>query len=195
VRENRGLMRLLEEDIEKAAQTIPMPKEVPAEIKALIDAVLGGFNSKDSALCNSAFGGDVVIVDGMAPYRWTRPNAQGRWFADAEEWAHDLGVTDENIAYDRIVHAEVVGAHGYLVLSATLSFALKGQRGSRRGILTFTFAKQGDSPSSSAGAKSALTFGLSTDFLLLPGDSMSAQATMSAPAIGRMPSHLDRPFT
>ena len=88
-----------------AAQTIPMPKEVPAEIRALIDAVLGGFNSRDSALYNSAFGGDVVIVDGMAPYRWTGLNAQGRWFADAEEWAHDLDVTDENIVYDRIVQA------------------------------------------------------------------------------------------
>src|SRR5438874_2473723 len=50
-------------------------------------------------------------------------------------------------------------------------------------------------PLSSAGAKSELTFGLSADFLLLPGDSMSAQATMSALATGRMPSHLDRPFT
>ena len=127
-----------------AAQTIPMPKEVPAEIKSLIDAVLGGFNSKDSALYNSAFGGDVVIIDGMAPYRWTGPKAQGRWFADAEKWAHELGVADENIAYDRIVHAEVVDAHAYIVLSATLSFAFKGQRGSRRGILTFTFAKHGD---------------------------------------------------
>lgn len=120
-----------------------MPEEA-AEIKALIDAVLGGFNSKNSARYNSAFGGDVVIVDGMAPYRWTGPNAQGRWFADAEEWAHELGVTDENIAYDRIVHVEVVGTHAYVVLSATLSFSLKGQRGNRRGILTFTFAKQGE---------------------------------------------------
>jgi ketosteroid isomerase-like protein len=121
-----------------------MPSEPPAEIKALIDKVLGGFNSKDSALYNSAFGGDVVIVDGMTPYRWTGPNARGRWFADAEKWAHDLGVTDENIAYDRIVRADVVDTHAYVVLSATLSFTLKGQRGSRLGILTFTLAKHDD---------------------------------------------------
>jgi hypothetical protein len=76
----------------------------------------------------------------MAPYRWTGPNAQGRWFADAEEWAHDLGVTDEKFAYDRIVRADVVDTHAYVVLSATLSFTLNGQRGSRLGILTFTLA-------------------------------------------------------
>jgi hypothetical protein len=33
-----------------AAQPITMPKEPPAEIKALIDTVLGGFNNKDSVL-------------------------------------------------------------------------------------------------------------------------------------------------
>ena len=116
-----------------AAQSMPMPNEPPAEIKALIDKALGGFNSRDSALYNSAFGGDVVIVDGMAPYRWTGQNAQGRWFADAEKWAHDLGVADETIAYDRVVRADVVGTHAYVVLSAKLSFTLKGRPDSRLG--------------------------------------------------------------
>jgi ketosteroid isomerase-like protein len=127
-----------------AVQPISTPTEAPAEIKVLIDKALGGFNRKDSALYSSAFGADVVIVDGMAPYRWTGPNAQGRWFADAEKWAHELGVAGENIAYDRIVRADVVDTHAYVVLSANLSFTLKGQRASRLGILTFTLAKQGD---------------------------------------------------
>jgi ketosteroid isomerase-like protein len=127
-----------------AAQPIFTPTETPAEIKALIDKALGGFNRKDSALYNSAFSGDAVIVDGMAPYRWTGPNAQGRWFADAEKWAHELGVADENITYDRIVRADVVDTHAYVVLSAMLSFTIKSQHARRPGILTFTLAKQGD---------------------------------------------------
>jgi hypothetical protein len=61
-----------------------MQNEPPSEIKALIDKVLEGFNSKNASLYESAFGGEVVIIDGIAPYRWTGPNAQGRWFADAE---------------------------------------------------------------------------------------------------------------
>jgi ketosteroid isomerase-like protein len=126
-----------------AAQPISMPNEPPAEIKALIDTVLGGFNSKDSALYNSAFGEDVVVIDGIAPYRWTGPNAQARWFSDAEKWVHDFGVENETIVWDRIVHATVVGTYAYVVLSATLFFNLKGgQSGSRLGILTFTLAKQ-----------------------------------------------------
>jgi len=127
-----------------AAQPISAPTQIPTEIKAVIDKVLGGFNSKDSAMYNGAFSSDAVVVDGMAPYRWTGANAQGRWFADAEKWAHDLGVADENISYDRFVRADVVGTHAYVALSANLSFTIKGQRASRLGILTFTLAKQGD---------------------------------------------------
>lgn len=121
-----------------------MQNEPPDEIKALIQMLLDGFNSKNAALYESAFGGEVVIIDGIAPYRWTGPNAHGRWFADAGSWAHELGVANETIVYDSIVHNQIDGAHAYAVLSATLSFALKGQRASRRGVLTFTFGKQAD---------------------------------------------------
>jgi ketosteroid isomerase-like protein len=127
-----------------AAQPIPVPYEPPGEIKTLIETELGGFNKKDAALYSSAFAADAVVIDGIAPYRWTGPNAHGRWFSDAERWVHDFGVENETIVCDSIIHAAVVGTHAYVVLSATLSFTLKGQSGSRPGILTFTFAKQGD---------------------------------------------------
>ena len=128
-----------------AAQPISRPNEPPTEIKAVIDTVLSGFNKKDSALYNNAFSRDAVIIDGIAPYRWTGPNAPARWFSDAEKWLHDLGVENEKIACDRIAHSAVVGTNAYVVLSATLSFSLTGgQASSRQGTLTFTFAKQGD---------------------------------------------------
>ncbi|HYK65071.1 MAG TPA: hypothetical protein VEY94_09000 [Patescibacteria group bacterium] len=121
-----------------------MPNQLAAEIKTVIDTALGAFNSKKATVFNSTFGGDVVIVDGMAPYRWTGPNAQGRWFADAEKWAHQLDVTSENIAYDKVVHAEVIGQRAYVVLSATLSFMLKGKPGARKGTLVYILARQGN---------------------------------------------------
>src|SRR6516165_984505 len=102
-----------------AAQPIPIPNEPPAEIKAVIDKALDGFNSKDSALYTNAFSGDAVVIDGIAPYRWSGSNAPARWFSDGEKWAHDLGVENETIACDRITHASVVGTHAYVVLSAT----------------------------------------------------------------------------
>ena len=122
-----------------------VPSKLPAEIKVLIDAVLGGFNAMDSVRYSSAFSGDAVIIDGIAPYRWTGPNAPARWFSDGEKWVHDFGVVNENIVCDRTVHASIARTHAYVVLSGSLSFNLKGgQSGSKPGILTFTFAKQGD---------------------------------------------------
>jgi ketosteroid isomerase-like protein len=122
-----------------------MPSELPSEIKVLIDKVVGGFNNKDSALYNSAFGGDAVVIDGIAPYRWTGSNAQARWLSDASKWLHDFGIENETLVCEKIVHAAVVGAHAYVVVSATLHLKLKaGQSGSRAGMLTFTFEKQGE---------------------------------------------------
>ena len=128
-----------------ATQAVSAQCEPPAEIQALIDTVLSGFNSKNSARYTSAFGTDAIIIDGIAPYRWTGPNAAARWFSDGEKWLHEFGVESENIVCNQIVHAAVVGSHAYVVLSATLFFTLKaGQSDSKPGILTFTFSKQGD---------------------------------------------------
>ena len=96
-----------------AAQPIPMPNELPREIKVLIDNLIGGFNNKDFALYNSAFAGDAVVIDGIAPYRWTGSNAQDRWLSDALKWLHDFGVESENLVCDKIVHAAVVGTYAY----------------------------------------------------------------------------------
>ena len=68
-----------------------MPKELPAEISALINTALVAFNHKDSAAFKSTFGGDVVIVDGFAPFRWIGPGAAARWWDDAETWAKTGG--------------------------------------------------------------------------------------------------------
>ena len=122
-----------------------MPKEPPVEIKTLIDTALSAFNSKDSSLFNSTFGGEVVIVDGFAPYRWLGPNAQGRWWDDAERWAKDLGVENEHLSSQGILHWEVVGTRAYAVVSATLKITLgKGDPITRPGILTYNFVKLGE---------------------------------------------------
>ena len=75
----------------------------------------------------------------------TGPNAQARWISDAEKWLHDFGVESENLVCDKVVHGSVVGTYAYVVISATLHLKLKnGQIGSRPGLLTLTFAEQGE---------------------------------------------------
>ncbi len=78
------------------------PTEPPAEIMALINTVFDSFNRKDAAVFNSVFGGDVVIVDGFAPFRWIGPGAAARWWADAETWAKAGGVAKEHLFFEGI---------------------------------------------------------------------------------------------
>jgi len=46
-----------------------LPNEPPAEIKALIDAHINGFNTHDNDLFLGVFGDTAIIIDGIAPYR------------------------------------------------------------------------------------------------------------------------------
>jgi len=118
------------------------PKEPPAEITALIDTIFRAFNSKDSALLYSAYAGNLVVIDGFAPYRWIGPNAVAELWTDAEAWAKDLGVEKEHLAYDGMRAWGLVGNRAYASISATLTITLKtGDPIVRSGILTFTFAK------------------------------------------------------
>jgi ketosteroid isomerase-like protein len=122
-----------------------MPKEPPPEIMALINTSLDAFNRKDSAAFNSAYGGDVVIVDGFAPFRWIGPGAQARWWADCENWAKEGGVLKEHMSIEGIRYSDVSDDRAYAVLSATLTITPKaGEPIVRPGILVYTFARQGD---------------------------------------------------
>ena len=120
-------------------------KQPPAAIKALIEIALGAFNDKNLPVFTSTFADNVVIVDGFAPYRWLGPNAQDRWWADAEIWAKDLGVLGEHISIQEILHWQVVGTRAYAVISAILEITLrKGEPITRPGILTYTFVNLGE---------------------------------------------------
>ena len=121
-----------------------MAEESSMEIKAVIDRVLSSFNSKNANLFNSSFGGEVVIVDGFAPFRWIGPNAQERWWTEAERWGEELGVASEHLSVEKMLHCQVVGTRAYAVLSATLTIGLKkGEWIIRPGILIYTLIKVG----------------------------------------------------
>jgi ketosteroid isomerase-like protein len=118
------------------------PNALPAEIIALIDTVFKAFNNKDSDLLHSVYAGNVVVVDGFAPYRWTGPNALAEWWADTEKWAKEGGVEKEHLAYNGMPAWGLSGSRAYASISATLTITLKkGTSITRPGILAFTFAK------------------------------------------------------
>lgn len=104
-----------------------MSQEARNEIIALINTALDAFNRKDSETFKSVYGGDIVIVDGFAPFRWIGPGAQDKWWADAENWGKVGGVVKEHIAFEGIRCCEVIDTRAYATLSATLTITLKAR--------------------------------------------------------------------
>ena len=51
-----------------------MTTKPPAAIQALIDAHINGFNAQDNELFLSVFGDTAIIIDGIAPCRWLKPD-------------------------------------------------------------------------------------------------------------------------
>jgi len=123
------------------AHPVSVPNEPPAEIKALIDAHIYGFNTRDNDLFLGVFGDTAIIMDGIAPYRWLNPNAPGNWLADVERWRESLGVTKEHLSYE-MGFWNVEGSSAYAVVSGTLTVTIKSQSIVRTGTLAYTFANR-----------------------------------------------------
>ena len=118
-----------------------MSSKPPAEIQALIEAHINGFNTQDNDLFVGVFGDTAIIIDGIAPYRWLNPNAPANWLADVAKWRADLGVTYEHLSYE-MGFWNVEGSSAYAVISGTLTVTIKGQSVVRTGTLAYTFANR-----------------------------------------------------
>lgn len=120
-----------------------MTNKPPAEIQNLIEKHIEGFNSQNIELFLEVFSDSVVIIDGIAPYRWLNPDAPAKWLADVEKWRADLGVTYEHLSYE-MGFWNVEGPYAYAVIAGTLTVTIKGQTAARNGTLAYTFSKHGE---------------------------------------------------
>ena len=122
-----------------AAQT----SNPPREIQTLIDNHINGFNAHNNELFLGVFGGDAIIIDGIAPYRWLNPNAPANWIADSDKWRKDLGVSYEHMSYE-MGFWNVEGSAAYAVIAGTFTVTIKGETVARTGTLAYTFSKHGE---------------------------------------------------
>jgi ketosteroid isomerase-like protein len=121
-----------------------MQKELPREVTALIARVFEAYSRKNFPLLKSVYRGNVVIVDGFAPFRWVGRNALDKWWTDVKRWVKAGGVEKEHLAYEAIRAWGLSGNRAYATVSATLTITLsQGKPIIRPGILTLTFARRG----------------------------------------------------
>jgi hypothetical protein len=114
----------------------------PAEIQALIETHIKGFNSQDVDRFRSVFGDTAIIIDGIAPYLVV-PHAPENWLADVEKWRENLGVTYEHLSYE-MGFWNVEGVSAYAVILGTLTITIKEQSVARSGALAYTFTNRNE---------------------------------------------------
>ena len=121
---------------------MPLADKPPAEIQALIESHIKGFNSQDNGLFLSVFGDTAIIIDGIAPYRWMNPDGPAKWLVDVEKWRAKFGVTQEHLGYE-LKFWNVEGSAAYAVVDGALTVTMKNQSVVRFGTLAYTFANRG----------------------------------------------------
>jgi hypothetical protein len=112
----------------------------PAELIALVESHVEGFNTHDDDRFLGVFGDDAIVIDGIAPYLWLNPDGPAKWLADVEKWRKDFGVTAERLDY-QLSFWNVEGSAAYVVVDGTLTVTMKDQTVVRKGTLAYTFSK------------------------------------------------------
>ena len=103
-----------------------MTNKPPAEIQTGLRSTSKVLTPRILSFSLEVFSDSVVIIDGIAPYRWLNPDAPAKWLADVEKWRADLGVTYEHLSYE-MGFWNVEGPYAYAVIAGTLTVTIKGQ--------------------------------------------------------------------
>jgi SnoaL-like protein len=119
------------------AQT-PDP-QVTAPIQKFIDA----FNKGDiaGASATHAKEADLVILDEVAPYVWTGPQAFDKWLGDLGSESKKNGITDQKVTIGAPTRVETNGAAAYVIVPTVYTFKQKGVSMRERAQMTFALRK------------------------------------------------------
>lgn len=102
-----------------------------AAVRQYVDAFNNGDQKGQAAACADP----MQILDGMSPHVWQGPTAAHDWWRDVLTEGEHLGATGYQIALDEPRHVDVNGDYAYVVVPATMTFDLRGNRVTQTGSL------------------------------------------------------------
>ena len=114
---------------------VPSSDDPMAAVRRYIEA----FNNGDPIAMAAACADPMQILDGMSPHMWQGPTASDEWYADVLTEGEHLGASGYHISLDEPRHVDATDEHAYVVVPATMTFDLKGNRLTQTGAL-FTVA-------------------------------------------------------
>jgi ketosteroid isomerase-like protein len=104
-------------------------------VRQYIDA----FNKGDVKAMATCFAVPGSILDGLAPHVWHGPTACEDWYRDVLVAGEHEGATDYSVTIGTPLHANVTGDSAYVVVPATMTFKVHGERVTQAGAV-FTVA-------------------------------------------------------
>jgi ketosteroid isomerase-like protein len=104
-------------------------------VRRYIDA----FNSGDAKAMASCFAETATILDGMPPHLWHGSTASDDWYRDVLAEGKHAQARGYLVTLGTPLHSNVTGDSAYVVVPATMSFDLRGERVTQTGAL-FTVA-------------------------------------------------------
>jgi ketosteroid isomerase-like protein len=100
---------------------------------------IAGFNSGNAKAMASHFAESATILDGMAPHVWRGRTAGDDWYRDVLTEGEHAGASGYRVTLETPLHANVTGDSAYVVVPASMSFDLRGNRVTQKGAV-FTVA-------------------------------------------------------
>ena len=117
----------------------PDPKPLMVPVSQLIAAI----NRMDEPAAAKAFSAAPMILDDVAPHRFSGAAAVHAWFASLNKtFAHD-GLTDGHMEIGVPADVAIEADAAYLSVPATFTFKMHGKPMHAGGRFSFTFAKVG----------------------------------------------------
>ncbi|MBS0225325.1 MAG: hypothetical protein JSS25_03165 [Proteobacteria bacterium] len=117
--------------------TFARDKAVEAPIRQMMD----GFNKGDIAMVKAAHVASPTIVDNVAPFVWSGPNAFDQWIVDLGKSESSLGIADGKVTFAPVVDEVVKGERAYVVTRSVYVFKQKGRAMREDGYTAFVLVK------------------------------------------------------
>lgn len=112
-------------------------------IEAPIQRMMDGFNKGDIASVKSTHVASPTIVDNVAPFYWSGPDAFDQWVTDLTKAEAAEGKTDGVVTFAPIVDEVVHGDRAYVVTRSIYAYKKKGSSMREVGYTSFVLEKVG----------------------------------------------------
>ena len=112
---------------------------VPLDPVAVVRQYIDAFNKGDGEAMASTFAVPGSILDGMAPHVWQGPTASQDWYRAVLTEAKQHGASNYSVILGEPLHNNTTENSAYVVVPATMTFKVRGQRVTQSGAL-FTVA-------------------------------------------------------